>query len=129
MRHTRATILVCGGRDFDDEILMRDVLLEYYRLLRDVTVIHGDAGWVDKRTGRIVGADKLAGKVAAELGFHVVAVPADWAKDGKAAGPIRNRRMLEMGPQLVVAFPGGAGTADMCRQARKAGVEVREVTT
>lgn len=36
--------------------------------------------------------------------------------------------MLSEGkPSLVVAFPGGEGTADMVRKARAAGVEVVEV--
>lgn len=53
---------------------------------------------------------------------------ADWHTHGRAAGPIRNRRMIEEGkPDLVVAFPGGRGTANMVNQARAAGIEVREV--
>jgi hypothetical protein len=36
--------------------------------------------------------------------------------------------MLEYGPDLVVAFPGGRGTADMVRRAKAAGCEVLEVT-
>ena len=35
--------------------------------------------------------------------------------------------LMEGKPDLVVAFPGGAGTANMIKQARKAGVEVIEV--
>ena len=39
--------------------------------------------------------------------------PADWARHGNSAGPIRNGQMLAAGkPELVVAFPGG-GTADI----------------
>lgn len=53
---------------------------------------------------------------------------ADWEDLGRKAGPIRNQRMLDDGrPELVVAFPGGPGTAHMCRIAREAGVEVIEV--
>jgi hypothetical protein len=51
---------------------------------------------------------------------------AEWKKYGPAAGPIRNQRMLDWGPDLVVAFSGGKGTADMVRRARAAGVEVIE---
>jgi len=51
--------------------------------------------------------------------------PADWETHGKAAGPIRNQRMLDEGrPDLVVAFPGGRGTSDMVARAKRAGVEV-----
>jgi hypothetical protein len=62
------------------------------------------------------------------FGVPVSAHPADWFSHGKAAGPIRNQEMLAMeAPALVVAFPGGRGTADMVRRARKAGVDVLEV--
>jgi predicted solute-binding protein len=53
---------------------------------------------------------------------------ADWARLGRKAGPIRNQRMLdEAKPDVVIAFPGGRGTADMLRRTRQAGVEVIEV--
>ncbi len=54
--------------------------------------------------------------------------PADWNKHKKAAGSIRNQQMIDEGkPDLVVAFPGGPGTADMVRRAKKAGIPVREI--
>jgi hypothetical protein len=51
---------------------------------------------------------------------------ADWRKYGAAAGPIRNQRMLEGPPDIVVAFAGGKGTADMVQRARAAGIAVIE---
>ena len=44
------------------------------------------------------------------------------------AGHIRNQQMIDEGkPDLVVAFPGGAGTADMIRRAKKHNLKVIEV--
>ena len=84
-----------------------------------MVVIHGGAR----------GADDLArqwGEIS--VGIEGVEFRADWTARGKAAGMIRNQRMLDEGrPDLVVAFPGGRGTADMVRRARKAGVEVIEI--
>jgi len=37
--------------------------------------------------------------------------------------------MLGHSPDLVLAFPGGRGTADMVSRARKAGVRVVEIAT
>ena len=46
----------------------------------------------------------------------------------KSAGHIRNQVMLDKGkPDVVVAFPGGRGTADMVRRAEGAGIEVRRI--
>jgi hypothetical protein len=50
---------------------------------------------------------------------------AEWESLGRKAGPIRNQRMLTEGkPALVVAFPGGKGTANMVAQARATNVRV-----
>jgi hypothetical protein len=39
---------------------------------------------------------------------------ADWKRYGPAAGPIRNQRMLDWSPDLVVAFAGGKGLLTWC---------------
>jgi hypothetical protein len=52
---------------------------------------------------------------------------AEWEKYGRLAGPKRNARMLEWKPNLVIAFPGGAGTSNMVKQANAAGVTVISV--
>jgi len=111
-------VLVCGGREFDDFTMLCDAMDAIDAKRRIKTVIHGAA----------CGADSLAGSWAHARGCKVQMFPADWKKDGKAAGPIRNQRMLDEGkPDMVVAFPGGRGTADMVRRARAAGIEVMEV--
>lgn len=44
------------------------------------------------------------------------------------AGPRRNQKMIdEATPDLVVAFPGGAGTEDMIERAEKAGIDIRRI--
>lgn len=107
--------MVCGGRDYADWNTIDSVL----DLICPAVVIHGGAR----------GADSLAGRWAREThGVVEETFPADWDKHGKAAGPIRNQQMLDEGrPNLVVAFPGGAGTADMVRRSRSAGLLVLRV--
>ena len=99
-------VLVCGGRDYNDLQKIFDVL--YYldgpqHGRGPITcVIHGAA----------IGADSLAALWAKKVGKQGLPYPADWEKHGKSAGPIRNAKMLREGkPDLVVAFPGGKGTA------------------
>jgi hypothetical protein len=84
--------------------------------------------------GGATGADTLAGYAAETLDvsfgatWGVVKYRADWKKHGKAAGFKRNQQMLDEGkPDLVIAFPGGKGTADMVRRAEAAGVRVERV--
>ena len=79
------------------------------------------------------GADRTIGRAAHQLGWPVEVLPADWRRHGRAAGPIRNRLLLEQAlveaqahtspafsaSVLVIAFPGGAGTASLVQQARR----------
>ena len=125
---TMKRALVCGGREWGDAYA---ILRELRALPKSVTtVIHGGCR----------GADVLAGGIAESEGLKVVSVPAHWKHckgcppgcaeyEGKAAGPIRNRKMLAMRPDVVLAFHSdiraSKGTAHMVDIARKAGVEVR----
>ena len=113
-------LLVTGGRDYSDEATVTRVLNE----IMPAVLIVGDAR----------GADALAREWATatniERGEPVLlhVFDADWDRYGKRAGPIRNQRMLDQGrPDLVLAFPGGRGTEDMCRRAKAAGVPVLRV--
>lgn len=55
-------------------------------------------------------------------------VPADWQKHGKAAGPIRNSQMAEMGDALIAIWDGRSrGTKDMIDKARRRGLRVAVV--
>ena len=110
-----ARILVCGGRDYADQAFAFGVLDMLAERGPVNTIIQGGAS----------GADKLARMWAITRNCHFDEYPADWQAHGRAAGPIRNQKMLDDGkPTLVVAFPGGRGTADMIRRAVRAGVEV-----
>ncbi len=112
-------VLVCGGRDFCEGQQVVEALGPIHRHTPFTLVIHGGAK----------GADGLAGAWARWWGIPVAEYHADWETHGRAAGPIRNQKMLDEGkPDLVVAFPGGRGTADMVRRARAAGILVIEVT-
>lgn len=111
-------VLVCGGRDFQDWGMVCNVLDELHAKHSFTHLIEGGAR----------GADELAGQWATIRSVPVTVVAADWKTHGKKAGPIRNRKMLDLAPDLVVAFPGGAGTADMMRAADSAGVRVIDVS-
>ena len=85
----------------------------------DIYIINGAAS----------GTDSASTDWAVNNYAKFVEYEADWNRHKKAAGPIRNQVMLdtEKPIDLVVAFPGNKGTADMVRRARKEGIEVYEV--
>lgn len=113
-------VLVCGGREFgkqpDDRQRLFSALDRAHAHKPITTLVHGDAP----------GADSTAAAWAREKGgIRILAFPADWQRHGRAAGHIRNQQMLDEGqPQGVIAFPGGRGTADMTRRARRADLPV-----
>lgn len=110
-------VLVCGGRDYDNQSDLYMTLDRMHRSTPITLVIHGGAS----------GADSWAGQWALSRKVPVLECPADWPKYGRQAGPLRNAEMLKHEPDHVVAFPGGRGTADMVRKAKRAGVNVIEV--
>lgn len=127
--------IVCGGRDYVDQVRLAKILDAAVAKLGLDTIIEGEAP----------GADRLAARWALDRGdISVIACPADWdgwaARGNKgAAGPVRNKLMLDIlcagGTAIrraVFAFPGGTGTANMIGlakspQALKAGVELHEI--
>lgn len=112
-------VLVCGGRDYSDWDRVQAVLNKLHEANIIDVIIEGGAR----------GADRMGREWARMIGgADVETYEAEWEHHGKFAGHLRNQRMLDEGkPDLVIAFPGGRGTADMVRKARKAGVEVIEI--
>ncbi len=113
--------IICGGREplNDNQKLL---VKEYVRDL--LLLIVGDA-W---------GVDDAAVTAALSLDKPFTVYKADWSR-GPKGGPERNIRMAEQlvierdkGKEVVViAFPGGKGTASMKREAKKRGLPVFEV--
>lgn len=110
-------VVVTGGRDFDD----------WVRVCRSLDYVHGWNAITLLINGAATGADRLSAWWSYYRGIPRYDCPAEWKISGKAAGPIRNRFMLECyRPQLLVAFPGGKGTRSMRSQATEFGVPIFE---
>jgi hypothetical protein len=113
-------ILVCGGRDFghgeEETNFMNNTLDEIDMKHGVLHVVHGNAH----------GADYVAKKWARDAGAEEHAHPANWERYGRSAGPRRNAKMLSEHTDIdmVVAFPGGDGTADMVKKALVKGIKV-----
>lgn len=123
-------VLICGSRTWDDPFPIAWVVRACKGALRPPAATPGaDATPPVVISGGANGADSLAARSAGRQGVELMEFPADWGTHGKAAGPIRNQRMLDEGkPDVVWAFTddleASRGTADMVRRARKAGVPV-----
>jgi hypothetical protein len=112
-------VLVCGAMYFTDYEKLHDELVKIFhqREIHNPIIISGMAK----------GADTLAVKFAEQYSYECLKFPADWAKYGKGAGPVRNQQMLDEGsPDLIVAFPmqSSVGTRDMIKRGMMEDVEV-----
>ena len=107
-------VLVCGGRDFCDVLFLSNTLDRLNKLHGPFkTIIEGNAR----------GADQIAGGWAMDRGINLMKIPADWEKHGRSAGIIRNIEMLDLKPDLVIAFNGGRGTDHTVSEAKKRGIK------
>lgn len=103
-------LLIAGSRDWQDETQIRQALEHAH----PTVLIHGAAR----------GADSIAARLAYAMGIEALAFPADWGRYGRAAGPLRNQRMLDEGrPEWAILFADhiatSYGTRDMFRRAER----------
>jgi hypothetical protein len=101
-------IIVAGGRD----LKVTDSRVGY---VADMLQAYGAEAVL---SGGAPGGDEIGEKAAGKLALPVQKYPADWIRFGKAAGPIRNEMMSQDG-NLLIALPGGTGTADMIRRMKR----------
>lgn len=87
-------LAIVGSRKFNDYNKMCDFVLSKFKLEDIEVVVSGGAK----------GADSLAEKFANDNNIPISIKAADWKKYGKAAGPIRNKLIIEEA-DAVVAFP------------------------
>ena len=113
-------VLVCGSRDWADPkpVISRLHALRMTALHRGeaLAIIHGGAR----------GADTIAGAWGSRQRFSVQPFPADWDRNGKRAGILRNLAMLDERPDLVLAFQrnGSRGTQHTIDEALRRGISV-----
>lgn len=114
-------IVTTGGRDYTDFETVETTLDDLY------VSVGGD---LRVRVGDATGADALVRAWCIRRLVEWRLFEADWAHYGAAAGPIRNKQMLEWlpPPQLLVAFPGGPGTISCKREAAKRNIAILDVS-
>ena len=116
-------ILITGSRDWQDRDTLNEALADTVRLIpahQEIVIVHGAAR----------GADTMADQWARVYGATVEAHPANWAKHGRKAGPIRNAVMVSTGADICLAFikNGSAGATYTARLAEVARIPVRRFT-
>lgn len=128
-------VLVSGDRNWDDEKIIRTILVGFASCDYETVVIEGDAKGADKIAGDWARGCESSPSNTYEDGMGLVTdacYPADWETYRKAAGPIRNKQMLVEGkPDIVLAFhddlENSRGTGNMVNIASEVGIPVYNI--
>jgi hypothetical protein len=109
-------LLVCGSRSFSDY----ETLSYAIDAIPATEIIHGGA----------FGADSLAHRYAEQRKIPVTVIKPDWDRYGKAAGPMRNRQMVDMCDQVLAFWDAKSrGTKSTIEYARKIGKPLKIMPT
>lgn len=117
MDEGKLVILVSGSR--------------YWKTDQHITILYRELSKFPKGTilvhGNQTGVDTIAKAIGIKLEFDVRDYSADWGRFGRAAGPIRNKQMLNCEkPDHVLCFHDdiekSSGTKNMMKIAEEAGV-------
>lgn len=106
------SVVIGGYRNFENyeifSAFVNECLAEYKS--EEITIL----------SGHCKGTDLMAERYAEEKGCLMKIFPAEWQKYGKAAGPIRNKQMVEKA-DVVIAFtcPRATGTKNLISHAKK----------
>lgn len=111
-------VIVTGARDWNPVGIARLIVESLYQKHKHLTIIQGEAS----------GVDSTFKAVAREYDIAIVGYPADWDAYKKAAGPIRNKRMVDSGADLCIAvhynLDSSKGTKGCVALARASGIPV-----
>ncbi|NHB78571.1 DUF2493 domain-containing protein [Rhodobacter calidifons] len=109
-------LILAGGRHLTDAGLVTRALDRAAEAHALTVLIHGGHAL----TGQ------AAEDWARRQGLHVIRYPPNWQLHGRRAEGLRNAFMLaDSRPDLMLALPGGADTADLIARARGIGLPVQ----
>lgn len=105
--------IIAGGREIHDYDLVLEAISDAN--IDITTVVSGGAK----------GVDSLGEQYAEAMNIPLHIYKADWERHGRAAGPIRNRKMAENAEALIAIWDGKSrGTKNMIETAKKLGLLV-----
>ena len=106
------SVVIGGYRNFEK--------YEIFKSFVDSCLVELDLKEITIHSGHCKGVDLMGEQYAKEKGLLLEVYPAEWKKYGKAAGPIRNKQMVEKA-DIVIAFvcERAKGTKNLIAQAKK----------
>lgn len=123
-------LVACGTRGWHDEEIVEAIIGSHmdkaYDSAEDFFLIHGYA-----RTGADAVIDRVGKKLGLKPGKTMLRVPANWKKYQQEAAEIRNQKLIDERPDIVLAFYASGKchtTDDLVARARDAGIPTRVIS-
>lgn len=107
-------VIIAGSRDIEDYNLLRQCIKESNFKIDEIVC------------GCAKGVDSLGEQWAKENNVPIKRFPADWKEFGKAAGPIRNKKMAEYATHLILIHHNSSGSLNMKKVAHNNNLVVYE---
>lgn len=109
-------VIIAGTRTFNNYNLLKAYCdFKLSRITDSIEIVSGGS----------YGADWLGERYAEENGYSITRFPAAWDKDGKAAGPWRNKEMARYADALIAFWDGRSpGTKNMIDEAKARGLKI-----
>ena len=112
-------VIIAGSRHFSDyDTLCQkcDAALERKTQTHTIVILSGGAA----------GADSLGERYAKDHGYTLRRYLADWSRDGRSAGILRNTRMVSVADALIAFWDGEShGTGHIIKVSKQRGLAVR----
>ena len=117
---------VSGTRKWYDYKNFSEVMTMVFLALQEAYML--DREEMAVVSGGATGVDEMAEAWAKEMNLPMFVIKPDWKRWGKAAGPIRNSKIVELADTLVAfSTPNTTGTMDTLKKARKKGIPVFQI--
>jgi len=114
---------VSGSRSWNNFKEFDSILSAVYLAVREAFML--DKENIAIVSGGAKGVDSMAERWASEIKLPMYVINADWKNIGRAAGPIRNTKIVDTS-DVIVAFPksSSSGTWDTIKKAEKKNIPI-----
>ena len=121
-------VIICGSRHFDNKELLFERCNFFLQNKSDIQIVSGAQRTYLKDQKRYIGADYFGEQYAEHKEYSLQRFPANWDRDGRSAGPLRNARMADYADAVLAFWDGKTrGTNNMLALAKMAGLPTKIV--
>lgn len=110
-----STLGIVGSRTCTDKDYVFSAIDGY---MRGIEAVIGKVNTIC--SGGASGVDSLAEQYASERGLNLIVYHADWEKNGKSAGHVRNHKIVETSDFVLAIWdgksPGTKNTISLCKK-------------